>query len=81
MNSSLKRQCPQRLGGADVGDVVVVASVQRVHPPAAALTLVLLQPRDALLDARVARGHAAFAQQDDGEGGHVGIAPRIRGVG
>ena len=53
----LVTQCqrPQGLRGADVGDVIVVAAVQRVHPPAAGLPLVLLQPGDAALDARVAR--------------------------
>lgn len=37
----------------NVGDVVVVAAVERVHPPAAALALFSLQPSQSLLDARV----------------------------
>src|SRR5262245_41419067 len=57
-------QCSQYLCGADVGNVVVVASIERVHPPAAAHALALLQQGDAALDALVAGGHAALAQQD-----------------
>jgi len=67
-------QCLQGLRCGDVGDVTVVPSIERLHPPAAGDALFALQPGETTLDAFIVRGDIILAHHHNGQGGHAGIA-------
>src|SRR3984957_2450552 len=68
------RQRHDRIGGAGMGDEVVIVRAERTREPTSRHALVLLEPVDAALDFLVLARQAGLAQHEKDEAGAIAVA-------